>query len=230
MTTTTPPAEALTQLLDRLAIRAIWPVLIEPRTLDDVRGIDAAIDAAERCALAAGVPLRETWEAIDSRVDAQVALAGWTTAERLQAASALRVLFLGLLGLHFGRRHAAALRAVQARISAALDAEFAARSTPLAPSEDQLARMQASIEIDDAHQALADLTYPDATTAANRAERRLAVGTAIRAVTTGAGYRVLATRLGSTIDEAHTFALSVIRAIEFICDQLPESSVTNHLS
>lgn len=222
MTTVPPPTDVLTHLLDRLAIKAIWPVLIDPRTLDEVRGIDAAIDAAERSALAAGVPLREIWAAIDARVDAQASLAGWTTAERLQAASALRVLFLALLGLHCGRRHAAALRVVQDRVSAALDGEFFVRTTPLEPSEDQVARMQASIEIDDASQALAELVYPDATTDAVRKERRQAVGCALSSVTSGAGYRVLADRLGTSIDEAHNFALQVIRAVKFICDCIPE--------
>jgi len=224
MTTSTPPTEALTHLLSGLAVRPIWPVLIDPRTIDDVRGIDAAIDAAERCALAAGVPLRATWAAIDARVDAQAALARWTAAERLQAASALRVLFLGLLNPHCGRRHAAALRAVQDCVSAALDAEFAARTTPLEPSEDQLARMQASIGSDEIHQALVDLVYPDATTDAVREARRKAVGTAVRAVTTGAGYRALAAQLDASIDEAHTFALRVIRAVKLACDHLPESA------
>jgi len=216
MSTSQSTSAALAYVFDSIAVRPIWPILLDPSLTAGVE--DADLETAEQVARVRGVHVERVWGTLDALVVAQSELARWDADEAALATRALHVIFLALLPIDFGTADAAVAGVVDRfRELASADAE--ARSWVLSPTPSQRA-MSDAVRHTDRLAALAALLFEDPPESDEvLAGRRRCVEVALRSLRDGRGWRALAREMNTSVDVARKFGFSVAAALKALHPQ-----------
>jgi len=211
MNTSRATSAALTYISDSIAVRPIWPILLDSSLTAGVEDTD--IETAEQVARAKGIHVECVWGTLDALVAAQAELACWDVDEATRASRALHIIFLALLPIDFGSADAAVTGVVE-RLRELASADAEARSWVLSPTPSQRA-MSDAVRNTDRLAALAALLFEDPPKSGEvLAERRRCVEVALSSLRDGRGWRALASEMNTSVDVARKFGFSVAAALK----------------